>query len=384
MKTEYVIPECNYNRFTSHIDALNKICKKLNKTEVVVEKIREDVKIVKVLDDNDPIKTKTIHVIVVKVTGVAPVIDGYTFKSILNIEDNEKFVRSIAGFNLPSEFRERDICDHCNQNRKRNRYFFVQKDDSNLKQVGSSCVKDFLGHKNPETIAEWFELIHEIDEYEEYAENDRSLKTHPIFELDMVIQLINNTIKNNGFTSVKSSNDSNGQKLSTSELVKNELFDIDNGQSVKPEINTETVNSIKKHISDMEGKDDSDYVYNLKNAIFSESGYIKFRQIGVMCAGINSWIRKVTENVNKIPSQYFGTIGDKVILDITVLNSFGYEGSYGICYINIMIDSESRIYVWSTGKSLEKGEVLKIKGTIKDHSTRLDIKQTILTRCKII
>lgn len=88
-------------------------------------------------------------------------------------------------------------------------------------------------------------------------------------------------------------------------------------------------------------------------------------------------------------SSYFGNVGDKVDgLEVTFKNEFFYETQFGGMCIYIFEDADGHQFKWSTSTgfstSLEREAVITIKGTIKEHSEYNGIKQTVLTRCKLV
>jgi hypothetical protein len=88
-------------------------------------------------------------------------------------------------------------------------------------------------------------------------------------------------------------------------------------------------------------------------------------------------------------SSYFGNVGDKVDgLKVTFKNVFFYETQFGSMCIYIFEDADGHQFKWNTsggfGTHLEKEEVITIKATIKEHSEYNGIKQTVLTRCKLV
>ena len=62
---------------------------------------------------------------------------------------------SSAGASEASLYRERDgrTCDYCNTLRNRNETHIVQNEEGTIHQVGSTCVRDFLGGVSPEQIS---------------------------------------------------------------------------------------------------------------------------------------------------------------------------------------------------------------------------------------
>lgn len=106
---------------------------------------------------------------------------------------------------------------------------------------------------------------------------------------------------------------------------------------------------------------------------------------------MNTLLEDVQEKERKAVAEkysYFGTIGDKVELTVTFKNVFWYDTQFGTMSIYIFEDVDGHQFKWNTSSGLpsniEKEEVITIKGTIKDHSEYNSVKQTVLTRCKLV
>src|SRR5277367_3512023 len=82
----------------------------------------------------------------VTLTGEAPCFDGWTFLAALQHLDGENLVHAVPGQAVPPQFRTRGpTCDHCKADRRRKDTFVVRHDDGRTLQVGSPCIRDFLG-----------------------------------------------------------------------------------------------------------------------------------------------------------------------------------------------------------------------------------------------
>lgn len=98
-------------------------------------------------------------------------------------------------------------------------------------------------------------------------------------------------------------------------------------------------------------------------------------------------------------SEYIGNIGDKLELDVKLIGRhkytthFTYYGESN--YIYTMEDANGNVLVWKTtslldfaikdGKEIDfirTGDLMRIKGTVKEHSEYKGAKQTVLARCK--
>lgn len=81
-------------------------------------------------------------------------------------------------------------------------------------------------------------------------------------------------------------------------------------------------------------------------------------------------------------SEFVGEVGERIELTLTVISAIKIENNYGHSTMHIMEDDCGNVYVWTTAaKSWSEGSVKTIRGTIKNHRTYKNTKQTVLTRC---
>ena len=81
-------------------------------------------------------------------------------------------------------------------------------------------------------------------------------------------------------------------------------------------------------------------------------------------------------------SEYVGKPGDRLEVEIEVVGFRRIDGYYGSSNIITMEDANGNVYVWITSaRSWQVGEKKVIKGTVKEHKTFRNVKQTYLTRC---
>ena len=81
-------------------------------------------------------------------------------------------------------------------------------------------------------------------------------------------------------------------------------------------------------------------------------------------------------------SEYVGSIGERLELYLTVERVIPLENNFGVSQMHIMRDDVGNLYVWTTAaKSWAPGSEHHIRGTVKDHRTYKNDRQTVLTRC---
>lgn len=102
----------------------------------------------------------------------------------------------------------------------------------------------------------------------------------------------------------------------------------------------------------------------------------KLKNDDVVLAAVESLL------VDPDPSDYFGSVGQRIEVTITVEKVMTFDGYYGTSNMHLMRDTEGHLFVWTTAsKRWEEGSVKTIKGTIKEHKLYRNAKQTVLTRC---
>lgn len=97
----------------------------------------------------------------------------------------------------------------------------------------------------------------------------------------------------------------------------------------------------------------------------------------------------VKEAVEKLvfepsPSEFYGMIGDKVMLTLTVIKAIELDGYFGRSVLHVFEDENKNVFTWTTGaRHLEEGKTYTLRGSIKDHTVYKNCQQTVLTRCFI-
>lgn len=81
-------------------------------------------------------------------------------------------------------------------------------------------------------------------------------------------------------------------------------------------------------------------------------------------------------------SKHVGSVGDRIDLTVTCERNFSYETDFGITYINVCRDADGNIIIYKGTKSLFKGSTYTGKATIKAHSVREGVAQTLIARPK--
>ena len=91
-------------------------------------------------------------------------------------------------------------------------------------------------------------------------------------------------------------------------------------------------------------------------------------------------------------SQYVGEEGQRIEIEVHTCRLItSWESQYGKTYLYKMVDDDGNVFIWfassAFGKFTDDYEWVdfkagKVKATVKEHSERDGIKQTVITRCK--
>jgi hypothetical protein len=94
--------------------------------------------------------------------------------------------------------------------------------------------------------------------------------------------------------------------------------------------------------------------------------------------------RKAQEAALNGKRVYVGTVGQRAVFGpLTCVRCHSYETQFGWQNINVFEDADHNLLVWKTGSySANVGDVVTLKGTVKEHNDYRGTKQTILSRCK--
>jgi hypothetical protein len=92
------------------------------------------------------------------------------------------------------------------------------------------------------------------------------------------------------------------------------------------------------------------------------------------------------KNLEESTSDYFGKIGDKVSLELDIyevrFNVSDYDGKSQV-YCKMIDNKGNKFFTYNIGKSVKKGDTVKLTAKIKDHKLLLGVKFTVLNYCKV-
>lgn len=326
---------------------------------------------------------------------------GFELAATLDIGDTGNIFRTnpfFAGPTIPEEFRTTDAtrCDHCGVKRDRKLVVLVHSATEGFKQVGSDCVRLFLGIR-PESV---FALATELAGFSEEGSYSGP-KTVTVAEFVAVSSLVTTLY---GFTPASFDGTTTRDIVSTFiGGIHSRYFKADYAElfAVTEEAKAKAValaTAAVAWVTEVESLG-SEYILNLKIAVGrTEVG----KNAGLLASLPNAFKRATEAQIAKaakvtLPaSDFIGTVGAKVTVTGKVAytnrsDPYAYNGPEALFAI-VVTDIGETVYINTTvatviGGLLEDAGAdhaeVTLVGTVKDHKlNNKGDKITVLTRAK--
>ena len=289
----------------------------------------------------------------------------------------------LHGFSDENPIQVSDVkkgyCDHCQKVRNRGKVIFVKNKEGKLSQVGSSCVKDFIG---------WTFYASALVTEEDFAEEFGGYQFGGISAIstEAIIAHAIKAVSKLGY--VKSA-----EGVSTKDLVWGVLKNIHQYNEIwaKHQIGEAREAEYAKARQLIEwGKNfegDSSYAQNVRSVC-----QLKFQTdstvgiaVSIVKAESNQREKEIVEKV-EFKKEQFAETGSKIEVEVTVAGSNTFETQYGWTTLFTFVNEGGYQFKWfsSNGGNVEIGDKVKIKGTVKGSDVYKDVFSTVLTRCKFL
>ena len=117
----------------------------------------------------------------------------------------------------------------------------------------------------------------------------------------------------------------------------------------------------------------------------AEKNSLGFWVTGYVADIVDELKAEASKNPDEVPSEYIGNEGDKIEIELVLDKVRGFNSMYGYTHI-YCFKAGNDVVVWKTqkGLDLEEGGKVTVKATIKEHSEYDGVKQTVITRAKVL
>lgn len=333
----------------------------------------------------------------VHIDGDAPKLSGWTFAAtIQHLDGGENVIRSILDVPVPAVYRTSPCrCDHCGTVRRRIDTHLVYKSETGeWKQIGSSCIADFLGSVEADRLARQAEYLRDALDAAGGSEGGGSIK--PRYALVEVLVLAAGAIQQFGWVSRKKAKEleasTGAAPLATADIVARNLcgsFPVPKDLRIEVQPGHQQV--AEEAIAWAQGLTDadverSDYLHNVR--AIARSASIEARLFGYACSIVPAHQREMdrareraAEAESKKASEHVGEVGKRIVLTLKVLSVKHLESDWGVTSLHLFVDEAGNRFKWfSSSVAFDVGTTVTVKGTVKGHDEYKGCKQTLLSR----
>jgi hypothetical protein len=409
----WTIPEENIEAFIAKFD---KMAKKAVALEAAVPtwqelgRFRADMRSTKERTRQVPPYYR--NYIQVVVHGEGPRLKGWRFLGVIDPGEGELgegmyLLNMVPGEEIPDRFKIREEvnpfwCDHCQTIRRRKTTFIVANEETGeVLQVGSSCIRDFLGHTAPQQIAQYLQWLDEagagLDEDEDYGGGGYGGPR--AYDLETFLAYTVRSIGEFGWMSRGKARDTMEQATSDHvlEMISDAGQDPEELQAARRRFRAAiTDEDHAAAIAALEWSptlwsEESDYGLNMEAALSGDT--VSYTTAGLVASLIMAHQRELGRLRERelraqiaADSYHLGTVGQReAIPAATILSTQIFENEWGSTTLIKMLTDDGAQLAWWYGGSDEYEEDDRYGGTcgIKKHGDFQGVPETTVQRCSL-
>lgn len=411
MDTIYLIPQQNLQRLQQRLDELVNRTQKKGLAGILRYQVRADQMFTVGMRDPYNLEHQLkVAYYPVYLSASVPKYEGWTFVATLQRlygAEAGTILRAVPGTTADlSKWKKEFIpawCDHCQTIRERKDTYIVQHEDGTIKEVGSSCIRDFLGHVNPNTLAQHlghlFTVHATMSEHEEFGAGGAS--SNPTYDVEHFLAYAAQAVLDHGWVSRQKSR---AEDIDSTADVARDGFDY-HVRHIRPSVRSwwftppptpsEQAVDIARRVMELGQEplreDDNDWLYNVTTLL--RVGVMELRNAGLVASAVLLYFRQVWDAERRdreaarfaadAASTWIGEVGKRQEFGkVTLTNIFPTESDFGPVFIHTFKDEAGNVLKWFTGTLHDEGEY-QLKGTVKRHTEYKGVKETHLNRCKL-
>ena len=285
---------------------------------------------------------------------------------------------------VPPQYRHTGkVCQHCEKKRRRKTSYVLLHENGETKQVGSTCLADFLGGHHYDYYAKMALLISNIKSY--FAGQPCYQGWAWGFDPLHFLERVATKIRHYGWVS-KGKAYQEGIR-STMERVIDGYYEASRepSEEVLPQdkaLAKETLAWAKE----IPSNNSEDYLFKLK-LVCSEMS-IERDKLGMLASAVQAYQRFLRQQKPKQSnSSYVGQVGERIQVIGTLTLMKLTEGYYGFStLLKFETPSGDKLSWFASGNKMDRwveGNTYEIVGRVKAHKEFRGVKETQLTRCRV-
>lgn len=305
--------------------------------------------------------------------------------TLQHLSTGENIIRAIIDSDIPEKYRNAGSnCEHCQVNRYRiDTYLVRHRMTGKYIQVGSSCMKDFLGGNIPDNLIKRATWSSDVNFYCSSINYRNSDPEGTSYFIDKFLEQTSACISVYGWLS-KSKAYETGAKPTVS-YIQDMLLNGDERVQVSEQDRNKAHHAIEwaENLTDHQ-VDSSDYLYNIR--AIARSGVVVYRTMGFAASIIPTYEKEQLAKKAKVESNFVSTLKSREEFTLQLTNKFSFMTNYGVTHKYIFKDNLSNVITWNASKDQELlvGNKYIIKATVKAHTEYKGVKQTEVSRGEIL
>jgi hypothetical protein len=322
----------------------------------------------------------------VTITGEPPRYEGWDFLATLDWDPYAGLiVRTAPGVDEVdrSQLKE-NFCDHCKTNRNRIKTYLVRNAETGVQvQVGSTCIKDFLGWDTGIVFLDTTSITTDLAFGVGSGSSDCVGTTYALAVAWALIKLDGYRPASSHYSSTKG--DVINVLWPSPTLTMKERQELGRIRDLAAEATVRASECRAWLLSD-EFTGTSDYVRNLK--AIAAADHVSIRSIGFLASGPQAWARAQQQTLvkeAKSTSTWIGEEKQRITFTATIEGVRFRESDWGVTVLYLLRDTAGNVIKWfASSEALgdEIGRLVTLTATIKKLETFKDVKETVITRAK--
>jgi hypothetical protein len=307
-----------------------------------------------------------------RIRGATPRLAGYRIAATLRHEGGQTIVEPVPGEEQLAESRwaaAQPWCEHCGVRRRRH-ITYLLRCCGDVIQVGSSCLADFTGERDPVRAVRQAELLAQARREARRASVAVDEARGHLAALEEFLATVGEIVREEGFRSRRRARDACLQ--ATAEIAWSRLQEVPPTDTARARVGP----VIKWARSELAARvERSEYEDRLVWAMSRPR--IARAERYLVASALGAHARAV--------DPYVGEPGERIELGawVEVASRRPREGRFGRSYMHRLRDGFGRLVVWfATDRRLERGARYRLRGTVRRHATFGGESATVVHRCR--
>lgn len=389
-------------RLEAELGRLNHKASRIGAAPILYKFLRSETRTRTVTETYQGTTTKTSFPVLAhlyEVSGLDIAVDGWTIVGEIHPGDPEPvFITTPHPGTDPVDFspyRSSPFsCDHCKAKRYRKQTYIIRHTDGREMRIGSACLRGYVG-KDQAAIILFRDHIHHrlAGEGEDYWWDDEVLqrRVRPLFRVRDLIVWAEYLKEDMGGWVFKCTGGPSTNRIAADHVREGFLLAPGENFGFKPDLlrkAEESYDRVREFFRKLPPQEPGSFGDKLAAALAVERVPWEFASL---TAYAGQWMRseeaKAEREREAVKSRHVGQIGDRVEMDVDLVHRVTYNNRFTgeLAYIYMLKDIDGNRLKWFTGVELDAavGDILHIRGTVKDHVEYNGAEETVLTRVRV-